>query len=273
MSLGILTHRSDGDGEPLLLLNGGLMTIASWEPIAKALALRRRVVRCDFRGQLLSPGASPPTLEAHADDLERLLDALAIESADLLGTSFGGAVALVFGARRPERVRRLVVMTATASLNDVMRGQAAELERSARAAAAGGDGAALFRLVASGTFSAPFLARQAPTWVDERAALFSRMPREWFEGIAGLMAALATLDLEDLLPRISSPTLIVGAELDRVFPVENSRALSEAIPGAKLEILQGVGHGAVVEAPDRVISLVEDFLAQGQAQAVFSRMG
>ena len=54
----VLTHRIDGDGPPLLLLNGGLMSIAVWQPFADALSSTRRVIRCDFRGQLLTPG--PP---------------------------------------------------------------------------------------------------------------------------------------------------------------------------------------------------------------------
>jgi 3-oxoadipate enol-lactonase len=98
------------------------------------------------------------------------------------------------------------------------------------------------------------------------------MPRAWFDGIAGLMGVLGRLDLEPLLPRIVAPTLVIGAELDGVFPVENSRALATAIAGARLEILEGAGHGAVVEAPERVLELVEAFLeprsGSGPPQAV-----
>lgn len=257
MSATTLTHRADGAGDPLLLLNGGLMSIASWEPIALPLASERRVVRLDFRGQLLSPGPAPAILDDHASDVVALLDPLGIGRADLLGTSFGGLVALIVAGRWPARVRRLVVATATAALTPAMREQARALECLAER----GDGAALFRLLAAGTFSDRFLATLPADWVEERAKATAAMPRAWFDDLAGLMKALGTLDLGDVLPRITAPTLVIGAELDRTFPIENSRALARAIPGSRLEILEGVGHGAVVEAPGRIVELVREFLS------------
>ncbi|HEY0788646.1 MAG TPA: alpha/beta fold hydrolase, partial [Thermoanaerobaculia bacterium] len=154
----VVTYRADGEGDPLLLLNGGLMSIASWDPIAPPLAAGRKVVRFDFRGQLLTSGPAPATLDDHASDVLELLDSLAIERADLLGTSFGGLVALIVAGRWPARVRRLVVVTATAALTPEMRRQALALERLAES----GDGAALFRLLADGTFSDRYLATQPP---------------------------------------------------------------------------------------------------------------
>ncbi|MRR12138.1 alpha/beta hydrolase, partial [bacterium] len=47
---GVLAHRVDGRGDPLLLLNGGMMSLSAWEELARPLAERYRVVRCDFRG-------------------------------------------------------------------------------------------------------------------------------------------------------------------------------------------------------------------------------
>ncbi len=254
----LVTHRVDGAGDPLLLLNGGLMSIPAWEPIAAPLARGRKVIRLDFRGQLLTPGPAPAALEDHASDVIDLLDFLGIERADLLGTSFGGLVALIVAGRWPARVRRLVVVTATAALTPEMRRQAQALERLAEA----GDGAALFRLLAAGTFSERYLATQPAGWVEERAKATATMPRAWFGDLAGLMKALGTLELGEILPRIAAPALVIGAELDRTFPIENSRAIARAIPRSRLEILEGVGHGAVVEAPGRIVALAEEFLAR-----------
>ena len=68
----ILTHRIDGEGEPLLLLNGGMMSIAAWEAIAGPLHRHHRVLRCDFRGQMLSPGAPHREMEDNVRDLVAL---------------------------------------------------------------------------------------------------------------------------------------------------------------------------------------------------------
>ncbi len=260
----IVAHRVDGAGDPLLLLNGGLMSIPAWEPIAAPLAGGRRVVRLDFRGQLLTPVPPPATLDDHASDVVALLDALGIERADLLGTSFGGIVALIVAGRWPARVRRLVVVTATGALTPEMRRQAEALEQLAER----GDGAALFRSLAAGTFSDRYLAAQPAGWVEERAKATAAMPRWWLDGVAGLMKALGTLDLAAVLPHIQAPTLVIGAGLDRTFPIENSRALAGAIPRSRLEILEGVGHGVVVEAPERIVALAEEFLSADDAGVV-----
>ena len=109
----VLTHRVDGDGSPLLLLNGGMMSMAAWEPIARRLAARHRVIRCDFRGQLLSPGPPCASMEDHADDVAALLDALGETRVDVVAASFGAYVGLLLAARHPERVHSLVAATVT----------------------------------------------------------------------------------------------------------------------------------------------------------------
>src|SRR5664279_5163889 len=109
----VLTHRVDGDGSPLLLLNGGMMSMSAWEPVARRLAARHRVIRCDFRGQLLSPGEPRASMEEHADDVAALLDTLGEARVDVVAASFGAYVGLLLAARHPERVRAVVAATVT----------------------------------------------------------------------------------------------------------------------------------------------------------------
>ncbi len=257
----VLTHRLDGDGPPLILLNGGLMTIPSWEPLMPSLSAESRVIRCDFRGQLLSPGDPHLSLDGHVRDLISLLDQLAIPEVDVFGTSFGGEVALMLAAQVPHRVRSLVVLTSTDRLTDEMHRQSHGLIELAEAAAGGGDGGAVFKALAPNTFSRSWLDQQPPDFIERRAEQINQLPPTFFEGLAGLMRALETLDLAGALPRITSPTMIGGAELDMVFPVDHSRSLADAIAGAELEIIEGSGHAAIVEATDRVLSLLHRFLS------------
>lgn len=238
------------------------MTIASWEPIAADLAADYQVIRCDFRGQLLSPGPPHFSLDGHVDDVVRLLDLLGIHDLHVLGTSFGGEVALLLAARYPERVRSLVVLTATDEITDEMRRSSRALIELSEKAARGGDGGAVFRAVAKETFSSAWLETQSPEFIEQRAAQFAQLPASYYEGVAGLMRALESMDLTDDLPRISIPTLILGAELDRVFPVEHSRSLAASIPGAELRILDGSGHGVVVETPGTVVAELREFHAR-----------
>lgn len=247
-----LTHRIDGDGPPLLLLNGGLMSIATWQPYADALSPRYRVVRCDFRGQLLTPG--PPfaaSWEEHAADVVELLDALAIERAYVAGVSFGALVAMHLAALHASRVSRLTIISATDYTTPAMREDAAE----GRALAAR-DPAELFRRVARKTWTPSWLAAQPGDFIEQRARQMASLPRQFFEGAAAILALLETLDLRPHLGKIAAPTLVIGGEHDEVFPPEHSRAIAAAIPGARLEILPNVGHGLLFERGDRVLELL-----------------
>ena len=74
----LLSHRVDGEGEPLLLLNGGMMSYSAWDGYVPPLAERYRVIRCDLRGMLRSPGQRPEGFPGHAEDLLALLDHLGV---------------------------------------------------------------------------------------------------------------------------------------------------------------------------------------------------
>jgi 3-oxoadipate enol-lactonase len=243
------------------------MSIAAWDTIASRLLNRLRVIRCDFRGQLLTPIPASPAeegvypLERHAADVVALLDHLGVERAHIAGTSFGALVAILAAVARPERVASLALITATDRLTPNMHAAARELETVARAAAGDGDRTEFFRRLAPRAFSERWLAEQPADFVETRARQIAALPPSFFHGIASLMVALRGLDIAASLPRIVAPTLVVGAELDRTFPPEHARALAAAIPGARLTMLEGCGHAAVVEAPSTIAALVADFAA------------
>ena len=257
----MIAHRITGnpDGPPLLLLNGGMMTIPAWEPIAAPLGETWKVIRCDFRGQLLSPGEPEPRLEAHGDDLIALLDGLRIERAHVAGASFGALVGLLLAAGHPERVASISAITATERILPRMWEGSARLRDAALAAADGGDGGAVFDLLIPQTYSPAYLEANAATLAQYRRQI-SLMPSIWFRGIAGILSALEGVDLRPLLPRIEVPALVVGAGEDRIFPPEHSWALGTTLPGAKLVMLPGAAHGVVVEEPARVAEALREFL-------------
>jgi 3-oxoadipate enol-lactonase len=254
----MLTHRIDGDGPPLVLLNGGFMSIAAWESFVAPLSAHYRVIRCDFRGQLLSPGPYPGSLDEHALDVLSLLDSLGITSAHIAGASFGAEVALTLAALAPERVDRLTVISATDRLTERMRSDIREGKRLAEEAAAGrpGSGEELFRRVLTDTWSETWLARQPPNFIESRAQQASLLPSTYFAGAAALLGALDSLDLTDALARIAAPALVIGGEDDRVFPPEHSQAIANGIANARLEIIPDTGHGLLIEHANRVIELL-----------------
>jgi 3-oxoadipate enol-lactonase len=257
----MIAHRLTGnpEGPPLLLLNGGMMSIAAWEPIAAPLGERYHVVRCDLRGQLLSPGEPEPRLEAHVADLAALLDHLGIERIHLAGASFGALVGLFFAAMHPERVTSVAAVTATEQVTSEMWEGTLRLREAALAAAEGGDGAVVFDLLIPQTYSPAYLETNAAALSLYRRQI-AALPPVWFRGLAGILSSLEGLDLRPVLPRIQAPALVAGAGEDRVFPPEHSWALAKGIPGAHLAMIPGAPHGAIVEESARVVEILRDFL-------------
>src|SRR5262249_15533104 len=141
------------DAPPLFLLNGGLMSMVAWEKVAVGLEDAYRGVRCDFRGQLFSPGVPEPRLEPHAEDLVALLDSLGIETIHAAGTSFGALVALRLASLHPERVASVVAITATDKVSPEQWAASALARDACLEAVAGGDGGRVYDLVVPATYS------------------------------------------------------------------------------------------------------------------------
>lgn len=254
----LLKSRTDGEGEPVLLLNGGLMSLAAWQPVAALLKPRFRVVRCDFRGQLLSPGEAPPSLDVHAGHVLELLDALGIERVHLAGTSFGGLVAIRIAARHPDRALSLAAIAASDRITPEVREMTSTARRLALAAAAGEDGGRLLDHMTPWMHAPAFREEQAEVLAFQRLWV-SALPPVWFRGIAAILEAVEEIDLGPELGAIRCPALVLAAAEDRTFPLERSRALAAGIPGARLEVVPG-GHGLVIESPGRVAESLLAFL-------------
>lgn len=260
MTADVLTHRVDGNGEPLLLLNGGMMTVSSWDVLVPSLASRYRVVRCDLRGQLLSPGPPPATFPGHAADVVRLLDHLGLDDAHVLGTSFGAEVGLYLAALHPRRVRSLVATTASDRFQEGMAAPLRRLRTAARRAAVAGERLEFFARMLPIVYSEGFLAHRGEALLADLRERAARLPAEWFLDVDALLASLETLDLTPRLTAVRCPTLIVTAALDAIMPATGSAALARGIPGAREVIVPACGHALVVEQPERLVALATSFL-------------
>jgi pimeloyl-ACP methyl ester carboxylesterase len=259
---GLLAHRLQGErGEVVLLLNGGMMTHGSWAPVTAGLVDAYRVLGCDFRGQLLSPGAGHPRLEDNVGDLVALLDALGLDTVHVLGTSFGGEVSLLLAALHPSRVRTLAVVTAVDRTPPGMAEDARHLAGLARQIRDGGDVGPFHDTLLGSIYSAAYREAHAEELADRREKL-GGLPASWFRGLLGILASIEDFDLTPRLAEIRCPTLIVGAEADAVMPAAQVRALAAAIAGAELRMHPSAGHILVMEDPAWLVATYREFLAR-----------
>ena len=196
--------RVQGDGDPLLLLNGVTRPLESWAPLAEGLR-GRTLVSFDAPGVGGSPTPILPlSIRKLARIAEAVLDETGLERADVLGFSHGGAVAQQLAFQAPSRVTRLILAATTCGVGSVP-----------------GSSDALSRVRASS---------DTDPW-----------PRPDFVGTFWHALAIASWSSIPFLGAITAPTLVVCGSHDRVVPPANSRLLARRIPGAELVMLQA-GH-------------------------------
>ncbi|HWF43557.1 MAG TPA: alpha/beta hydrolase [Candidatus Kapabacteria bacterium] len=107
-----LYHEIYGQGEPLVLLHGGLMTIGEMLTLLKPLAKTRKVIAVELQGHGRTADTDRPlSFETMGDDIAALLNKLDISKADIVGLSLGAAIGLRTAIHHPEKVRRLVVIS------------------------------------------------------------------------------------------------------------------------------------------------------------------
>ncbi len=242
-----------GDGPPVLFLHGLGWDSGLWWPLVARFLPRFRVICPDTRGHGLSgtpPG--PYSIAGFAADMLRVLDALGIARAAVVGLSQGGMTALTLATRHPARVGQLAALATTARVDPAT---AAALEdRIAAQRQAGPEAAA--RLAARSIFSDAFL-EATPGYLDAFVAWRAAMPAAPLE--AATRAGLG-YDVTDALAGIAVPTLVVAGGADRLIPPAATRAIAQAIPGAAYAELDGAGHMLAVEQPAALGALLDAHL-------------
>jgi 3-oxoadipate enol-lactonase len=246
-----------GSGPALVLLHAFPLDRRMWDDVATALAGSRRVITVDTRGFGESACGDAQdlggayTIDALADDVAQLLDALGVPIAAVCGLSMGGYIALALAERHPARLGRLVLADTRA---------AADTPDAKRAR---DDGIARVRSDGAAAFVAPMPARllspAAPAPVVEHArALMAAQPG------GAICAALAAMrdraDRTALLATLRCETLVVVGADDAITPPAEARGMADAIPGARYVELARAGHLANLEAPAAFTRALADFL-------------
>lgn len=244
----LLAHRLDGEGETVLLLNGGMMTIAGWGGSAERLAEHYSVLRCDFRGQMLSPGDGYLELSEHVEDLVRLLDHLEIARVHVVGVSFGGEVAILLAATQPSRVSSLCVVTATDVITESFRVGSRRMRGIIADVLAGGDRGPFHDAMVEDIYSEAYVAAHRQE-LTARRRMLDAIPEGWFRSLDRLLLCTEQVDLRPHLAAIIAPAMVVIAGDDQVMPPERSRALAEAL-SAEVRELPDSGHALITEYPE-----------------------
>jgi 3-oxoadipate enol-lactonase len=252
-----------GAGEPLLLVQGMTGHSLHWgEPFLRELERDFELVLYDHRGVGRSaPSDGPFTIADLAADALAVLDALAIDSAHMLGISMGGMIAQELVLAAPERVRTLTL----------------------GATYCGGPGALFTDETVVNALAAAILSGDAERKVrtgwefnvspgfataDGNFERFSQVAEQYPIALGTIMAQVQAImghDTSARLAGVGAPTLVVHGSVDRILVPANGELVAGLIPGARLELLDGVGHLFFWEQPERSAQLVREHVAAARA--------
>jgi pimeloyl-ACP methyl ester carboxylesterase len=217
-----------GDGSPLLLIGGIGASLEMWRPLRRVLG-DRATIAFDAPGVGRSQTPSRPLrMRRLADVVTALLDTLGEREVDVLGYSFGGALAQQFAHDRPRSVRRLILASTHAGMVSVP----AKPQVFSRIAAP----------------RRTFMPAIAPS----------------LRGFGWQLAAITGWTSAHWLHRIGQPTLVLAGDDDALVPLVNARFLAHRIPRGRLHVVRGGGHLFLIDQPHDVVNVVDDFLAKEQ---------
>jgi non-heme chloroperoxidase len=261
-----------GQGQPLVLLHGIMLSSALWVHQLRELADRHRVIAVDLRGHGQSlPGSDGSGIERLSSDLASVLDALGVEDAVVVGHSMGGMVALQMAVDMPIDVRRRrlagIVLTSTTA------GPFATLPGWAGVVRTTGPVTARALLVGERWGAKALPSRDLRWWLvrlgfgADAPAAQVRFVEAMHRGtpsrtLADLIPSLATFDLSARLGSLDLPVLVVVGSHDKLTAPRLARRMAAALPEATLVELPRCGHMPMLERRHEFSHLVDEFTAK-----------
>lgn len=241
-----------GQGTLLLLIHGGIGNAeVHWGPVWHLLAEKYTVIAPN----LPSFSGTGPLARAGfaqiADWVVQLMDALNIESAHVLGNSFGGGVSRLLASRHGSRVKRLILVNGGAIPNIPPL-----VGRMMQSSIFNG----LFNIIRKQTFTYKGL---APMFADKSFLTDEFIARADSDsiGFVTLMRQSAAEAIgTEVIPQI--PTLVLWGEADKFTKISMGQNLAQMIPNAKLRVLQNAGHMPQIEKPEEFVDVVGNFLGK-----------
>jgi 2-succinyl-6-hydroxy-2,4-cyclohexadiene-1-carboxylate synthase len=255
--------RRTGDGTPLLLLHGFTGSHETWCHLVDQLADDHLVTTIHLPGHGESAAAASNvwTFATVIEDLAWIIGTLPGATADILGYSMGGRIALALAATHPNRVRRLILESASPGISD-------EQERRARQIA---DERLAERILHDGLDAFIASWELLPMWESQTGLSTADRERQrqirlsnTATGLAANLRATGTGAQPSYWNRLAdlrAPTLLITGELDHKFAQFAARMHAE-LPDARMEVVANAGHAVHLEQPARYVQIVSDFLHQ-----------
>lgn len=251
--------KGDPNGtETVAFLNGVMASTSSWSLLTPAFErLGYRVILHDFKGQMKSSKpAGPYTFEEHCAEALALFDHLGADRLHLVGTSYGGEIALKFALLYPQRVKTISVIDSVSELDPVLKG----FVLGWKVLCDTGDGETFFRGMAPSIYGPDFMAANEDM-LNSRAKAVAQVGPEYLRGQKILYDTFAQhVTMTQELGNIQCPALILCGQCDILKPPRFSKIMADRIPNAEYLTIPDCGHVAIFEKPRELESAILGFV-------------
>ena len=270
-----LAYATSGDGPPLVMSATWLTHLEhqwrslAWRPWLDVFTQEHKVLRHDSRGCGLSDrNVGDLSFETWVRDLECVVDAAGFRRFAIVGTCWGGPIAVEYAVRHPERVSHLVLYGTYA------RGRMRRTDTPAEAKRGSilGDLTRLgwgqenhaFVQIWSSLFQPGGTPEHSRSWCDQMRAATSA------ETAIRLFQIASRTDVRDVAPKVRCPALIVHSERDMIAPIEEGRLLASLIPDSRFVQLDSQNHMLLADEPawQQLVAEVRRFLAEPSSAVV-----
>ncbi|WIV12774.1 alpha/beta hydrolase [Proteiniborus sp. MB09-C3] len=250
-------YETYGEGEPIVILNGIMMSTGSWTSFIDIFSRKNKLVLVDFIDQGQSDRAEGEySQDMHVEMLKELFSILGLDKVHLVGISYGGEVAQRFALKYQAQLLSLILSNTTSYTNHILK----DIGDGWIYAAKTYDGSTFFKVTMPYVYSPEFYESNI-TWLKEREKAFSvSLKPEWYEGFIRLVRSAEDLNITDALHNIKVPTLIIGAEYDITTPLRCQEEIQKRISDSKLMVIKGSGHATMYEKPYEFITVVLGFV-------------
>jgi pimeloyl-ACP methyl ester carboxylesterase len=259
---GRIAYRRLGSGRSLIVLNGLAATSADWDPgFIDQLASANEIVLLDNRGI----GASTDDgtqfdITKLANDTARVIEALELERASVLGWSMGGFIAQTLALNHPARVHKLILLSTDPG---GIGAELASLPVQAQLTDMSGTPQEQARRLLFLLFPSDLAESIYSEFGDIVAAARARLSFDLVDRQSAAMDAWHRDGIGDRLRELRAPTLVAAGSEDIVIPPSNALALVNSISGAWLAQFNGGGHAFMAQYPRPLANLINEFLALG----------
>jgi len=242
-----IEYIEEGTGTPVLLLHGWGASFDTYKGIINALKDRCRMVAVNFPGCGQSETMSEPwKLEDYCDFCLEFMEKLNLENPIVIGHSHGGRVTLKMAAEKMITPPKIVLLDSSGLIPKK------SFKQKFRAKS--------FKVIKK-TLSLPIIRNHSEGLLNKARAHYGSADYNAApEVLRKTLVSLVNTDLRDIIPNISSPTLLIWGDKDTATPIEDAKTIESLIPDAGLCILEGTGHYSFIEKPYQAHKILQSFI-------------